>query len=44
MQVIIEIDERKAIASEVDDLLWEIDHVVRKYEDIAKVIVQRSTF
>ena len=44
MQVIIEIDERKAIASEVDDLLYELEHVVRKYEDIAKVTIQRGTF
>jgi len=44
MQVIIEIDEKKAISSEVEDLLYEIEHVVRKYEEIAKVIVQRSTF
>ena len=41
MRVIIQIDEAKAKATDVDDLLWELEHVVRKYEDFASVHVER---
>ena len=41
MRVIIEIDEEKAKASDVEDLLWELEHVVRKYEEIATVRIER---
>ena len=42
MRVIIEIDEAKAKATDVEDLLYEIEHVVRKYEDFTRVRIERA--
>jgi len=42
MQVIIEIDERKAISSEVEDLLHELEPIVRKWEAIADIRIARE--
>jgi len=42
MQVVIEIDEQKAIGSEVEELLEELERVVRKFEAIAEARVARE--
>ena len=41
MRIVIEVDESKATATDTEDLLYEIEHVVRKYEEFATVKVER---
>jgi len=41
MRIVIEVDERKATATDTDDLMYEIEHVVRKYSEFATIKIER---